>query len=47
MLTVFVCGLLIGTILAWISVGVGINFVLNRLDGEDEPLWEDKEHKRG
>ena len=47
MLTVFVCGLFIGVILGRISVGVGINFVLNRLDDEDGPLWEDKEHKRG
>ncbi len=46
MLTVFVCGLLIGTILAWISVAVGKNFILNKLEEEDEPLWEDKKHKR-
>lgn len=46
MLTVFVCGLLIGTILAWISVAVGINFVLDRMEAEDELLCKDTEYKR-
>lgn len=46
MLTVFVCGLLIGTILAWISVAVGKNFILNKLEEEDGLLWEDKKCKR-
>ena len=46
MLTVFVCGLFIGVILGRISVLVGMDFMLNKLEEDDEPLWEDKKHKR-